>query len=119
MAKRVLSALTIAVLVSSLGFLSLRAQGPRQPATPDAVMAAQTTQTVPANRPEQQKTQHDLSDVFKAPNAQASSDVFKDQAKEGKNSGFDFYRDPLNSDQPNQNPDEIMKQLGANKSKVM
>jgi hypothetical protein len=43
-----------------------------------------------------------------SPSAQPSSPVFKEEAKEGKNSSFEFYRDPLNSDRPNQSPDEIM-----------
>src|SRR5262249_55526710 len=34
-------------------------------------------------------------------------------------SGFDFYRDPLNADQPNVNPAEIVKKESANKPNVM
>ncbi|MGA8029584.1 MAG: hypothetical protein WB992_20775 [Bryobacteraceae bacterium] len=74
---------------------------------------------VPAERPEQTKTEHDRSDIFKATNAKPSSTVTKTQPKEGKISGFDFYRDPLNSDTPNQSPDEIMQKESANKAAVM
>jgi hypothetical protein len=70
-------------------------------------------------RPEQDKTEHDSSDIFLAPNAKPSSPVFKGQAKEGKNSGFNFYRDPLNAEMPNQSPDAIMKQLETDRPKVM
>lgn len=65
------------------------------------------------------QSSHDRSDQFKAADAEPSSPVFRTQPKEGKNSGFDFYRDPLNSDRPNQSPDEIMRELSANKPKVM
>lgn len=70
-------------------------------------------------RPEQQKTAHDQSNVFSATNAEPSSPVFKTQPKAGQNSGFDFYRDPLNSDKPFENPDEIMKKLAADKPTIM
>ena len=51
--------------------------------------------------------------------ARPSSPVFEDQPKEGRISGFDFYRDPLNADKPNQDPGEIVKKESANKAKVM
>ena len=70
-------------------------------------------------RPEQKKTPHDLSDVFKATNAKPSSPVTNDQPKQGKISGFDFYRDPLNADRPNQAPEEIVQKETANKPAVM
>jgi hypothetical protein len=98
-------------------FLLFAAQSPAAP--PDAVMQAQQSQSVPTERPEQRKTEHDLSDIFSAQHADSSSPAFKMQPKEGKNSGFDFYRDPLNSDTPMQDPDEIMRRLAANKPKIM
>jgi len=57
-------------------------------------MEAQQSQTVPVERPEQQKTEHDRSDIFNTQNAQPSSPELKKQPEEGKTSGFDFYRDP-------------------------
>jgi hypothetical protein len=39
----------------------------------DAALDAQTPRTVPVDRPEQRKTEHDLSDVFTTPNAPLSS----------------------------------------------
>lgn len=89
------------------------------PTSADAVAAAQQPSPVQATRPEQKKTAHDLSDVFNASNAKPSSAVTKDQPKQGKISGFDFYRDPLNADRPNQPPDEIVQKETANKAAIM
>jgi cytochrome c peroxidase len=86
---------------------------------PDAIQEAQTPRQVPATRPEQQLSQHDRSDVFKAPNAPPASPAFKDQPDEGKILGFDFYRDPLNAKQPMQTFEEIMKLDKAAKAGVM
>src|ERR1035441_3632871 len=94
------------------------AQNPA-PAAPDAVGAAQQPSALPISRPEQKKTAHDLSDVFNATNAKPSSPVVNDQPKQGKISGFDFYRDPLNADRPNQPPEEIVQKETTNKAAVM
>jgi cytochrome c peroxidase len=111
---------TIAVGLLSLSVWWVGAQeSSQQQAVRDAVAEAQQPQQVPAQRPEQQKTEHDRSTVFDVQNAEPSSPVFKSQPKEGKISGFDFYRDPLGADRPYQNPDEIMKQLAAGKPAVM
>jgi cytochrome c peroxidase len=85
----------------------------------DAVQEAQQPSAVKTDRPEQQKSAHDRSDIFNAAKAPPSSPVFKGQPKEGKVSGFDFARDPLNADRPNQSPEEIMKNEIANKPNVM
>jgi cytochrome c peroxidase len=45
--------------------------------------------------------------------------VFQGQPKQGKVSGFDFYRDPLNSDKPYEDPLGIMRREIANKPNVM
>jgi len=102
------------------------AAGPQQPQQPDptpapydAVAAAQEQNEVPAERPEQRKTEHDRSDVFDATKAKPSSPALKQQPKEGKISGFDFYRDPLNSDKPMTTFDELMKADVAGKPAVM
>jgi len=93
----------------------------QQPAVPprDAVAEGQRTTPTPASRPEQTKNEHDRSGVFDPPQAQPSSPVFTQQPKQGKNSGFDFFRDPLNADKPSEEPAEIMKRLMADKPKVM
>ena len=54
---------------------------------------------------------------LRAPNP--SSPVLRQQPKEGKNSGFDFVRDPLNSDAPMTSPDELMRQAIAAKPGIM
>src|SRR4051812_17065971 len=94
------------------------AGGAAQPA-PDAVAEAQTPRNVPANRPEQQKTEHDRSDVFGSSKAPRSSTALESQPQKGEVQGFDFYRDPLDAKRPGQSPDEIVKQDIADKPKVM
>jgi cytochrome c peroxidase len=91
----------------------------QQPATTDAVQQSQAPTAAPAERPEQNKSPHDLSDVFTPQRAEPSSPVFRPQPKEGKNSGFDFVRDPLNSDAPMTSPDELMRHAIAAKPGVM
>jgi cytochrome c peroxidase len=106
-----------AALVALYGAAGVWAQ---QPASkpPDAVEAAQQPAPATGKRPEQVKTEHDRSNVFDATQAPPASPVFAKQMKEGKNSGFDFARDPLNSDRPMEDPDAIMKKLIANKPSV-
>jgi hypothetical protein len=65
------------------------------------------------------KNAHDNSDVFDVHNAEPSSPVFAGQAKKGQISGFDFYRDPLNSDTPLANPEDTVRKESANKPAVM
>jgi cytochrome c peroxidase len=73
---------------------------------------------VAKNRPEQHLTEHDRSDRFKAGRAPAVSAAIQPQPKEGKMKGFDFARDPLNSDRPEQSAKEIMEQEIAAKPAV-
>jgi cytochrome c peroxidase len=115
-AKRLL---TVVATVVFLG-IGMRLHSEEQPkAARDAVADAQTPRTVAATRPEQKKTEHDRSEAFRATKAEPSSPVFAAQPKQGKITGFDFYRDPLGAEKPLQDPDEIMKQLSAGKPKVM
>lgn len=53
------------------------------------------------------------------PKARPSSPVLQTQPREGKSMGFDFSRDPLGSEKPSQEPDELMKKDIANKPAVM
>jgi cytochrome c peroxidase len=92
---------------------------PRRPRQVDAVQEAQSPRKVDDKRPEQQKTDHEKSDAFKATEAQAISSSLKDQPRGGENTGFDFYRDPLNSDEPMTTFEEVMKNDVAEKPKVM
>jgi cytochrome c peroxidase len=117
---RTSSVVGTAALLGTAGLLLGWRQNPNpQPAPRDAVVEAQQPSPVAVERPEQQKTDHDRSDLFEPPNARPSSPAFQSQPKQGKNSGFDFYRDPLNSDKPMANSDDIMKQLAGDKSRVM
>jgi cytochrome c peroxidase len=113
--------LVLAMAVALLsGCMAVAFSEPAKPEPPkDAVKDAQTPREVPATRPEQQKTEHDRSGVHKAENARPSSPVFKNQPKEGKITGFDFFRDPLNADHPNQKFEEIRDKESAAKPKVM
>lgn len=75
----------------------------------DAVARAQApARAVAASRPEQAKGPQDRPERFTAPNAMPLSPVFAQQPGEGKISGFDFYRDPLNAAKPMQTFEETM-----------
>jgi cytochrome c peroxidase len=93
-------------------------QSPQQRPT-DAIDAAQMAVPAQAIRPEQQKTQHDRSAIFEMASAGPSSPVFRTQPKSGRITGFDFYRDPFNADQPFTRLEEIMKRESENKPAVM
>jgi cytochrome c peroxidase len=108
----------LGVLVSVYAAAYVWAQQPTPPPR-DAVMEAQQPSPPRSKRPEQTKTEHDRSTIFDAPAAEPASPVFARQPKEGKITGFDFYRDPLGADKPFENPDEIAKKLMANKTNVM
>jgi cytochrome c peroxidase len=112
----------VGLFVMSFGLTVSGAQEERQAREKrpyDAVAEAQTSREVPIERPEQKKTEHDRADLFDEPKARPSSPILADQPKEGRISGFDFYRDPLNADKPDQDPGEIVKKESANKAKVM
>jgi cytochrome c peroxidase len=113
------SSATVLAVVCTTVFYVGWAQNPPPPKPQDAVQAAQQSSGVAITRPEQRKTAHDNSAIFNAANAPAMSPATKPQPKQGKISGFDFYRDPLNADQPNQNPEEIVQKETANKAAVM
>src|SRR5215469_9700581 len=98
---------------------SLTADQRQQQGRLDAIVRAQEPTPIQTKRPEQQKTAHDNSSVFDELHAMASSPAFRNQPGEGKVSGFDFYRDPLNSSHPYENPDAIMQRLSAQKPSVM
>ncbi|SFJ51296.1 hypothetical protein SAMN05421753_12241 [Planctomicrobium piriforme] len=84
----------------------------------DAVVEAQTSRPAVGTRAELQLSPHDRSDVFAAARAAAISAALQGQAKSGKVLGFDFARDPLNSDRPFQPAEEIMQKETAAKAEV-
>src|ERR1035441_5772617 len=116
--RQVLARIAVAILILCW-VASSSAQQPPPRVPSDAVSSGQQPSVVQPSRPEQKKTAHDLSDVFNATNAKPSSPVVNDQPKQGKISGFDFYRDPLNADRPNQPPEEIVQKETTNKAAVM
>jgi hypothetical protein len=95
----------------------------QQPAVPppaqDAVTNAQLPSPAEEVRPEQRKSDDDRSTVFNPQQADPASPVFEKQPKQGKISGFDFVRDPLNADKPFESFDEIVKRESAAKAGVM
>jgi cytochrome c peroxidase len=122
--KRTLALACSAALLAG-GFSLIAATVAAQQAPPaaaqphDAVNEAQTPRKVAAERPEQAKTKHDLSDVFDSTKARPSSPALGEQPDKGGNPGFDFYRDPLNSKRPMETFEAIMKADVAAKPKVM
>jgi cytochrome c peroxidase len=107
------------VLLLVLAVVVRSQQAPPPGARPDAVQDAQIPRTVPVERPEQQKSAHDRSPLFLAPQAVPASQALAGQPEEGKVLGFDFYRDPLNAKQPMQTLDEVMQADMAAKPQVM
>ena len=82
---------------------------PKGDAPPDAVAEAQTPKEVPVERPEQKKTEHDLSDVFAPDKAQPTTEALANQTDQGQMLGFDFYRDPLGAMKPGTTFEDVYK----------
>jgi cytochrome c peroxidase len=109
-------------LVAVLAVLVVAQSDPsgKSPAAPrDAIVDAQTSATVPEERPEQKKTPHDLSDIFAPAKAIPSSDAISDQLDHGGVNGFDLYLDPAGATKPGMTFEEIYKSLVAAKPTVM
>jgi len=85
---------------------------------PDAVRDAQTPKEVPIRRPEQKRSEHDQADIYTELKAPSVSPAIEKQAKEGQMKGFDFARDPLNSDEPMQKASEIQAKETAARPQV-
>ncbi len=98
----------------------------RQPAAPrdravssDALQEAQSIRQAAQKRPEQKLSEHDRSPAFKAREAPPIDSALKEQPSQGKMTGFDFYKDPLNAPKPGTTFAEIMKAESAAKPTVM
>jgi hypothetical protein len=112
--------LTIAIVgIAGQGPAATESQPAVKPGRFDAVQDAQTPHQVKETRPEQQKNQHDTSDMFGEESALPSSPALNDQVGKGKMDGFDFARDPLGSNKPKMTLAEIMKADIDAKPKVM
>jgi cytochrome c peroxidase len=104
----------LALVVCSAEREGSAAQAPR-----DAIAEAQTPKQVPAERPEQKKTDHDRSDIFTPNKAVPSSEALADQPEHGGMTGFDFYRDQLGASKPGMTFEDVYKAGVANKPKAM
>lgn len=115
------------VVVFGFGMVLGRNQGDKdkEPAkekkapAPDPALEGIQKKDVKTERPEQQKSKHDLSPLFDPANAPSSSPALKDQPEEGKFNGFVFGRDPLNAKKPMQTFAEVLKEETAAKPKAM
>lgn len=92
-----------------------KADGPR-PRDPAA--EATRVKEISADRPEQHLTDHDKSDMFDPTKPAPLNPALKHQPKEGRITGFDFARDPLNSPKPFTTFAEVMKKESADRPKV-
>jgi cytochrome c peroxidase len=110
--------ITTAAAAILAGTSLVLSQATQNEARPDAIAEAQTHRDVPIERPEQKKTAHDLSDVFKPSNASPSSEALINQQNRGEMPGFDFYRDPLGAMKPGMTFEDIYKAGVANKVEV-
>src|SRR4051812_9966472 len=92
---------------------------PDKSRVPDAVQAAQTTRPASGDRPELRKGEMDNPERFKGTAAAAVDSSLADQPRGGENTGFDFFRDGLNTDKPMVPFADVFKQDVADKPKVM
>jgi cytochrome c peroxidase len=114
----------LALLAGGLVLLVRSAAGDKPKAPPsrrphDAVADAQTPREVPVERPEQQKSAHDLSDIFAPSKALPITGALVKQTDQGQMLGFDFYRDPLGALKPGTTFEDVYKAGVAAKPKVM
>ena len=85
----------------------------------DPATEAVAVREVQKSRPEQQITEHDRSPAFDITKPAPISMDLKNQPKQGRITGFDFARDPLNADQPFTMFEEVMKKESAAKAQIM
>lgn len=87
---------------------------PRDPAA-----EATAVRNVPSERPEQRLTEHDRSDLFNPAKPAPINPALKSQPNQGRITGFDFARDPLNAEKPFTLFAEVMKKESEARPKVM
>lgn len=113
----------LALLIGSAAFLLGSADDEKSkspPAAPrDAIAEAQSPKEVPATRPEQRKTAHDLSDIFAPAKALPTTGALADQPEGGGMNGFDFYRDPLGAAKPGMTFEDMYNAGVAGKPKAI
>lgn len=84
----------------------------------DPAAEAVTPRRVTVERPEQQLTQHDRSDIFRPTRPAPITNALANQPKQGRITGFDFARDPLNSEKPFTTFQEVMEKESAARREV-
>lgn len=109
----------LAMLVGGGGAARAQDAPPRGATLPDAPAEVQTPRQVPATRPEQRLSEHDKSPMFESGKPAPLTPAFGGQPEEGRVTGFEFYRDPLNAKRPMQTFEETMRADIAAKPRVM
>jgi len=122
--RRLVTGVILALVAGGLVFLMRSAAEEKQKVPPpqspyDVIADVQTPRDVPAERPEQKKTAHDLSDVFSPSKALPITEALANQPEHGGMNGFDFYRDPLGASKPGMTFEDIYKAGVAGKPKMM
>src|SRR3954453_10420312 len=97
---------------------SARDQAPAQTRPHDPAAEATAVRGAPADRPEQRVTDHDRSDAFDPRKPAPVSNALKGQPKEGRITGFDFARDPLNANKPFTTFEEVKSNESASRTSV-
>jgi cytochrome c peroxidase len=87
-------------------------------AVADPAAEAVEVRDVERSRPEQQITDHDRSAAFDPSKPAPIDAALKNQAKEGRITGFDFARDPLNADKPFTTFEEVIQKESAARAAV-
>jgi len=85
----------------------------------DPVAEALVEKAPARQRPEQQLTEHDRSDIFDPTKPAPINGALKDQPNAGRITGFDFARDPLGAEQPFTMLGDVMKKEGDARPQVM
>jgi cytochrome c peroxidase len=107
------------ILVAVFNPISSPGQESPEPRSPrDAVVDAQTPRDVPSERPEQKKTEHDLSDIFSPSKALPTTGALSNQTDQGQFLGFDLFKDPVGAMKPGMTFDDVYKALVAAKPAV-
>jgi cytochrome c peroxidase len=113
-----MAAFGVGFLMSALA-LTGQSQEPKDKKARDPAADATAAAKSSGDRPELRQSEHDRSDAFSPKKAMPITPALKGQPKEGKMPGFDFARDPLNSEKPMTTLAEVMKLETAQKPKVM
>lgn len=110
---KTLIALTIVGLVTNSAVIFSKDENIENASKKDAISRAQSSDQDSTHSKKSILTKetkaHDGSDKFDATKAIPISPVITNQPQEGKITGFDFYRDPLDSKKPMQSFEEIME----------